>query len=284
MPPIFSSTQAFLTFLVQVLLLIVALFAAWMFSRYLRSVLAQNRLSAIRRLAEVAVDYVEHLDGRGELSAPVRTDRAARKRELAAQWLVGRLKDEGVRISTEQAQTWIAAEMHRRVGSLPPVEKVAELARTSVELAQRLEQAHLVATPANVNASAYLAGLSADWLAVEAAKLGVNLQREQALAYVRGVTLEKLVARANQVTIEDPLTRLAWEAVEYMENLKASGKQTIRPGAGGGNLEMDITTAWMITEVTRRGLAVTADQISDALEAELAQRPERITNALTAGE
>ena len=284
MPPIFSSTQAFLTFLVQVLLLIVALFAAWMFSRYLRSALAQNRLSAIRRLAEVAVDYVEHLDGRGELSAPVRTDRAARKRELAAQWLVGRLKDDGVRISTEQAQTWIAAEMHRRVGSLLPVEKVAELARTSVELAQRLEQAHLVATPANVNASAYLAGLSADWLAVEAAKLGVNLQREQALAYVRGATLEKLVARANQVTIEDPLTRLAWEAVEYMENLKASGKQTIRPGAGGGNLEMDITTAWMITEVTRRGLAVTADQISDALEAELAQRPERITNALTAGE
>lgn len=280
MPPIFSSTQAFLTFLIQALLLLVALFAAWMFYRYLRSALGQNRLAATRKLAEVAVDYVEQLDGRGELGVPVGEDRAARKRVTAAQWLLSRLHEQGIRISEEQAQAWVAAEMHRRAGNQPPMEKLAEIAHSAVDAVQRLEQAHLLEVPADVNISVYMAGLAADWLAVELARLGVSLPRDQAVAMVRGDILHRFAARASLATIEDPLVRLAREAVEFMENLKASGRMTIQPGAAGGNVDVDVATGWMITEVAKRGMAATADQISEAIRTAFAQKAGPLSHEL----
>jgi hypothetical protein len=47
MPFMFYSTQVFLTFLLQVLLVLTAISATWMFNRYLRAVQGQNRLAAV---------------------------------------------------------------------------------------------------------------------------------------------------------------------------------------------------------------------------------------------
>lgn len=268
MPIIFSSTQEFLTFLLA-LLVATAISAAWMFSRYLRSVLAQNRLAATRQLANVAIDYVEDLDRRGELSQPAGSDSQAYKRELAARRLSSQLQEAGFTISDEQAQVWVAAEFHQRSGNQPPVAKIAELARASLDMAQQLEQARLVEPPANVNSWVFLAGLAADWLTVELAKSGVNLSRDQAVVWVRGEILHRLQMNAAQVTLDDPLARLAREAVEFMQDLKASGRMTIRPGASGGSVEMDVAAGYLITEVAKRGMAVTADQIYEAIEAAL---------------
>jgi hypothetical protein len=284
MSNIFSSPQDFLTLLLQALLVGTAISAAWMYSRYLRSVQAQNRLSLARRLAEAAVEYVEDLDSRGELGQPAGSDRNAQKRELAAQRLISQMQEAGFAISAEQAHMWIAVESHQRSISQPPLEKIAELARASLDVAQRLEQAHLVEPPANVNSSVFLAGLAADWLTAEMAKSGVNLSRDQAATWVRGEILHRLQTQAAQATVEDPLARLAREAVEFMENLKASGRLTIHPGAAGGSVEMDVATGYLITEVAKRGLAVTADQIYEAIDAALQPHSERIALTLTSGE
>src|SRR5260221_6789742 len=99
MTPIFSSTRDFLGFVIQALFVLVAMAAIWLFYRYVHSVRTQTRVASTPHLADAAIDYVDDLDRRGELTAPQGTDKGAYKRQLAAQSLKSELESDGYSIS-----------------------------------------------------------------------------------------------------------------------------------------------------------------------------------------
>ena len=49
------------------------------------------------------------------------------------------------------------------------------------------------------------------------------------------------------------------------------GQLSVRPGTSGEDVERDVATAWLLTEVAKQGLAVSSTQITQA-----------VTNALPA--
>jgi hypothetical protein len=265
MPALPIITKDVIDVVIEALLVLIALAAAWLYYRYVRSVTTQNRLAATTRLADAAIDYVEDLDRRGDLAPPAGAEKGAYKRQEAAKWLQSEMRTDGVKIGDLQAQQWIAAAFQKRSGDSQPVSRMGDLARQAVDLTQRLERAHLIDLPPNADRPLYLAGLAADWITVGVAKEGMTISHEQAMSWVRGEILHRLELQASNPTAEEQLRTLAENAVQFTANLRSSGRMAIRPGQAGGDIDSDVATAWLVTEAAKQGLAVTADQISEAI-------------------
>jgi hypothetical protein len=59
---------------------------------------------------------------------------------------------------------------------------------------------------------------------------------------------------------------LASKAVEIVQEFKLVGRLPVRPGASVEELEEELATAWLLAEVTRRGLAVSHVEIVQAVK------------------
>lgn len=280
LPPI---TRDIVDVVIQTSLVLIALAAAWLYYRYVRSTTMQNRLAATTRLADSAIDYVEDLDRRGDLSLPAGAEKGTYKRQQAAKWLQHELHVDGVKIESQQAQQWIAAAFQKRVGDAQPVSKMGDLARQAVDLTQRLEAAHMLELPPGADRPLYLAGLAADWITVSLAKEGMTISHEQALSWVRGEILHRLELAASNPSVEERLRRLAEEAVQFTADLRSSGRMAIRPGQAGEDVDSDVAMAWLVTEAAKQGLAVTGDQLADAIEVALGRRAGTVNLGLPDG-
>jgi hypothetical protein len=62
------------------------------------------------------------------------------------------------------------------------------------------------------------------------------------------------------------LAQLAVQAVAFVDGLRASGRLAVEAGDAGVDIEADLATAWLLTEAARQGLAVTSDQIAEAIK------------------
>jgi hypothetical protein len=267
-----APTKDVLDVLLQLLVLVIPIVISWFIRTYVRASAVETDLAAIVRLSNAAIDYVENLDKRGELVLPPEVKKGGYKLKLAAQWLEAELKRAGVKMTEEQAEKWISSEFQKRVGDVRPVATIAELTRAAVDLIQDLERSKLVELPSDVDRTTYLAGLAADWVVAELAKRGANVSREEALTWVRAELLQRLQAQIGELPADDRLAKLATAAVEFLERLKASGQLAVRPGTPGESVETDVATAWLLTEAARQGLAVTSDQIAEAVTIALRQR------------
>jgi hypothetical protein len=267
-----APTKDVLDVLIQLLVLVIPIVISWFIRTYVRASAVETDLAAIVRLSNAAIDYVENLDKRGELVLPPEVKKGGYKLKLAAQWLEAELKRAGVKMTEEQAEKWISSEFQKRVGDVRPVATIAELTRAAVDLIQDLERSKLVELPSDVDRTTYLAGLAADWVVAELAKRGANVSREEALTWVRAELLQRLQAQIGELPADDRLAKLATAAVEFLERLKASGQLAVRPGTPGESIETDVATAWLLTEAARQGLAVTSDQIAEAVTIALRQR------------
>jgi len=270
--PALISIKHYVDLLVQGVVLVVPIVATWFARTYVRGETGEKRLAAIARLSSSAIDYVENLDRRGELSTPLEQGKGPHKLKLAGEWLSAELRRAGISMNEKTAATWIASKYQERVGEVRPVGTLLEVARAAGDLIQRLDPSWSTEVAAGGDRPGRVAELAADWMIARVAERGVVISRDEALTWVRAELAQRLQTRLAEAPAAGRLSRLARAAVEFLDGLKASGQLTVHPGAAGHDVETDLAAAWLLTEAAKQGLPVTADQIAEAIGAALRER------------
>ena len=266
-----SPTKDLLDSLVQLMVIVIPVLISWFVRTYLRDRGAEPKVAAITRMANSAIDYAENLDKRGELNLPPDVRKGLYKLQLAGDWLEDELKRVGISMTDEEAKKWIASEFQRRMGSsVSMVGHISSVTKEAVEMVQTMARNNVIAIPPNIDRFSYLAGLAADWVVTQTAQVGMNTSREEAMTWVRA-ELFKLLPSGGFPS-GDPLVDLARQAIAFLDDLKARGQFSIRPGEGGASMEADLATAWVLTEAAKQGLSVSSDQIVQAVRQALSQR------------
>jgi hypothetical protein len=265
-----SNVQQILDIVIQILIIVIPIVISWYVRTYVRGSVAEKDIAAIVRLSNSAIDYVENLDHRGALNLPPEAKKGSLKLKIAGEWLEQELQRSNIAITDEEAQQWISSQFQKRVGDVKMVGNLSQLAKTAVELIKNLEQNDLINLPSEVDNIAYSASLAADWLIAQAAATGVNVTREEAIIWVRAEILRALQIETNSLPTNEQLGKLAQQAISFMKELKADGRLSIQTSATGQNMEMDIALAWLLAESAKRGLAVSTDQITQALNQAIA--------------
>ncbi|MCP5095499.1 MAG: hypothetical protein GY943_08100 [Chloroflexi bacterium] len=103
----------------------------WYAQTYVKGTHNERHLAAVVRISNSAIDYVENLDNRGELTISENASKGLQKLSTAGAWMEQELKGMGISMSNEEAQRWIASEFQNRVGVVVTVGKLGQLAGTS---------------------------------------------------------------------------------------------------------------------------------------------------------
>lgn len=264
----FTENAALIDAMLQLLLIIAPLVATWYIRTYVNGTVSEKQVGAIVHLANAAIDYVENMDNRGEfdsLQLPPDFSKGLHKLKLAGEWMEQELKRTGIKMSDEEAQTWISSEFQKRMGGVRMVDAIATSARMAVELVQSLEQNGLLTVPPGADRIFHLAELAADWTVAQLARQGSTVSREEALNWVRAELLNFIQMDIDTLPTNERLANLARQAVAFMKELKASGQLRI----SGTHAEADIAGAWLLTEAAKQGLIVATDDIAAALNTAL---------------
>lgn len=269
---IIGPTNQILDVLLRLLILIIPIVISWFIRTYVRGSAAERNIAAIAELANSAINYVENLDRRGDLKLPPDVKKGGYKLKLASDWLVSQLDRNGIKMTNEQAQSWVASEFQKHVGDVRPVTAIAELTRTGVDMVQNLDRNHQITLPPAADQLTYMAGLASDWVIAQLATQGASISRDDAIAWARAELLQRLQGQSLVPQSNDRLMQLANGAVEALAQLKANGQISVRPGASGGDMDADLAIAWVLTEAVKQGLPVTSDQVAQAVVAVLRQR------------
>lgn len=226
----------------QVLMLVLPIatvLITWFVRNYVKSANAEKTLAAVIRVSNAAIDFAQDVDNRGELSKYLKlwnlpdnvinlTSDGLKKLNMAGKWAESEFDRMGINMTNEQAQAWIASEFQKRAGDTGPERGVGERTGDAVSLLRTLEQSGLISLPTDASQAALLASKVADWAATRVVPTGPS--------------------------VETQLAQVAAQSVQYVEQLKASHQLTLP--------EVDIAAAWVLTEATKQGLAVTTDQIA----------------------
>jgi hypothetical protein len=261
MEQVTEPTQEILNLIVQVILITVPILITWFIRNYVRGTQAEQSIAAITRLSNQAIDYVENLDRTGQLDLPPDTSKGVHKLKLAGEWAELELNRAGIKMSSEEATEWIAAEFQRRVGDVRPVSTMAELARTAVDLLLRLEQKGMIVVPPESDRIAFLVGLAADRVRAELAERKLTAASEDILAMVRAEWLKRLEAQAAEAERASfNLENLVEQTVGFLNQLDANQ----RLPSAEKNMRRDLAIAWMLVEATKRGMEVSPSEIAQA--------------------
>jgi len=282
----FEQINQTLNMVFQLLMLVLPIAAAiltWFLRTYVKSAKAEKDVAAITRLANAAIDFAEDLDKRGELGKYLKmwnmpddvinlTSDGLKKLNLAGKWLESELNRQGIQMTDEEAKSWIAAQFQDRVGDLGQDRGIAERTQEVVSLIQALAGSGLVSLPADPVRASQLADQIAAWALAQQKKEPGDQLRDDVVARIRtqlsGGSALPAVAAAPPVpavpTAEAQLADLARQSIQYVEELKVGHDLTLP--------EVDIAVAWVLTEVTKRGLAVTTDQIARAVSHAFTER------------
>lgn len=272
MSEIINQDKDFFDVLVQALIVVIPILITWFIRNFVRGSVAERDLAAIVRLSNSAIDYVENLDNRGVLALPPETSKGVHKLQLAGHWLEGELKRAGIKISGEEAKQWIGAEFQKRIGSVQMTGTLAELARAAIDIVQNLERSGVLELPPGANRFTFLADLAADWLVTKYAQRGAKISREEALTWVTAELVQTYQVGGSVPSSDAQLADLANRAIIFLEQLKASGQYRLKPGSSGSNAELDVATAWLLTEAAKQGLEVTPNQIAEAITTAFSQQ------------
>jgi hypothetical protein len=259
----------------QVFILIILPILTYFVRTYVKSASEEKRLGSIVRLSNIAIDYAEDLHKRGDLEKYMEmwglpdaiinhTSHGIQKLNLAGKWLEGELNKLGIKMTDEQAQSWIAAEFRKRVGDTGREKSIAQQTREAVRLLQALEQSGLIELPTTVDQAVQLADYVADWI-MDQLDTGDPL-REQALAEVQNSLMAQPRPRPiePELPLETRLAELARQSVRYVEQLERTNQLTLPQDY--------IAAAWVLTEVTKQDLRVSPDQITAAVRAAFGAR------------
>lgn len=257
---------------IMLILPIVAAVATWFLRTYVKSAEAEKALGAIVHLSNAAIDFAEDLDKRGDLDKYLKmwnmpedvlnlTSDGLKKLNLAGKWLEAELARTGIEMTDEEAQSWIASQFQKRVGDIGRERRISERTQEAVDLLKALAQSGLISLPAGRDQVSQLARQVTDWIISQADQEGTDPLHDQVLTEFQ-TQLEAEVPPSVQPTLtaaETGLADLARQAVQYVQQLQSSREVTLP--------ETDIAVAWVLTEVTKRDLQVTTEQIAGAVRA-----------------
>jgi len=274
--PKLAQLQDLLSAVVQLMIVIIPVVITWFIRTYVRGTTAERNLAAIVQLSNSAIDFVENLDKGGELNLPPNVKKGGFKLKLATGWLEDELKRMGINMTDTDAQKWIASEFQKRMGDVRPVKDIAESTRAAVDLVLKMQQNKMVDLPPDIDRISYLAGLAADWVLTQlSTKNFTNISREEVLSWTRAELVEILQPGVNETSSGDRLAKLAREAVEYVEQLKADNRLMIQPSVPSANVEADAAAARLLTQALEQGIPITSAQIGDAIANALQARRQR---------
>lgn len=285
MVELISQSKDVFDLLLNLVVIVVPLFATWLLRNWVKHAGDEKKIAAIIRVANTAIDYAEDLDQRGDLAQVVQTlplpaevqhqaSKGIQKLNVAGQWVERELKQMGISITNEEAQNWIAAEYQRRLGTVGARTKIVGQTGEVIKLLEELQSRGLISLPPHLRKITDLTHQIDDWLAGPGPQAMAETIEEvvaaspspgpgDAFPISDSVTPEPIEALAEE-QIANNLADLAAQAVEYVEELKASYDLTIP--------DLDIATAWMLTEVTKRGISVRPEQIAGQIRAAFAQK------------
>ena len=293
--PLISEDKDLIDLAVQVMVILIPIILTWIIANYVKLARAEKRLNIIVELADAAVGYAQDLDERGALervlddwraASEVKTDasKGVKKLNLAAKWLRYELRDRGIKMTDEEAQRWIASEFQKRARGIrvdrnttQPVKDVIEVLNLLSELGPIELSASRIQNGSQVN---QVKEPTVDILEpdeqdipeivvnrpISVIEPDLHQSSDPSVNSIRSIAplLSPSSTSPVTLTLEQQLEILADEAIYYVESLKTTYELTLP--------EIDIAAAWVLTEVTKRGLAVTTNQIAYAVQAALAEQ------------
>ena len=258
--PILTAATAILQPVALLALSLLAIVAIWALAQRVRLARARRRPAATTQLADAAIDYVEHLDERGELVLPDGASKSAAKLALATAWARAELARLGIRLDDDEATAWLRARLHRRSAELRPVAAMTAAAREAVDRVERLLMSDSTARLDHSERTLFYARLAADWFVVRLAEQGATVGREEGQVWVQAELLRRLNARADDMAGRNDLDSLVLEANIFLDTLRANNRLP-----AGSDAARDLAIAWVLTEVAKRGLAYTPREIVAAV-------------------
>jgi len=260
----------FLTILFRLIILVVPVVLSWYLRTYVKNTTVQPKIAAIARLANAAIDYAENLDKRGDLPLDPNIRKGAQKLKIASGWLEAELEKNGMSITNDQAQKWVASEFQNRMsGDASKVGNIAKVTKTAVDMIQEMARSNVITIPPEIDRFSYLAGLAADWVITQMAQTGMQVSREESLTWVRAELFNTI--QKGDLPSGDQVLDLARKAMLFVGDLKSKGQLIVRPGSNPGDTELDLATAWVMTEAAKMGIPINPDQIMKAVSAALQQ-------------
>jgi hypothetical protein len=271
-----SNNQDLFDLLIKILVILIPAALTWFVRTYVNSAKSEKTLAGIVQLANIAIDYAEDLDKRGDLEKyldiwgvpdDVKSEASAgiQKLNVAGKWLESQLKELGIEMTDKEAQSWIASEFRKRVGDTGKERRIAELTQEAVDLLQALQGQGVISLSTELDQAVLLADNVAAWVI---GQLGDDSELARAEALVRArtalMTDSRLSGFAGELSMETRLADLANRSVQYVQDLKRDQDLTLP--------EVDIAVAWMLTEVTKKGLDANGDQIASAVQSAFKQR------------
>ncbi|KAA3660769.1 MAG: hypothetical protein DWQ04_18450 [Chloroflexi bacterium] len=268
-----TSNRELLNLILEIVLLIVPFVITWYVRKYVKGTRAEKDLAAVVSLSNSAIDYVENLDKQGkldELTLSPDFSKGVHKLKLASQWMGAELQRHDISITEDEAGQWIRAEFQRRVGDVEMVSDLNTLAETAVNTIRYLEEQGLITVPEQGDKWYFMLDLAADWLITQfALKNSGKLTYEEAQTWVRAAYMKSLspasmlpaVTALPMVSLES----LAQQAIQFLHEVKTAGRLKMDGESGDSDVDLNIATAWLLTEVAKRGLAVNTAQIATAV-------------------
>jgi len=265
-----SANKDTLDLILQVLVIVLPVVLSWFVRSYVRSNAAEKQIGSIARLSNAAIDYVENLDKRGDLVLSPDARKGIAKLNLAADWLESELSRNGIRVTTDEAKSWISAEYQKRVGDPRPESDLREQAKVAVDLIQAVEGANFARLLKDPERLAFLAQFAADWIVSHLAhQRSATITHTEALSWVNAEILQRIQpepapAFAGEAASATP-GDLAHQAVVFLQELKERGLLTIASGTSAAAVERDLAVAWMMTEAAKQGRVVSPQEIARAV-------------------
>jgi hypothetical protein len=261
-----QTVSPILEIVVQAALIIIPALLTWFIRNYVKGTSAEREVAAIINLANTAIDYVENLEKRGDIVIDPSLSKGAAKLALAGRWLEKEAERAGIAITDEQAREWISSQFQRRLGDVKVVGTMAGVAREALTIVEQLVDGGLVTIPADADRFLFLCQLAADWVVMQLAARGVSVTREEALTLVRAEYVQQLNERpyapveAEIPTSPPDLQTLVTQALSFVSSLPAPNGVAPTNGA-----RRDLATAWVLTEVAKRGLPYAPAEIAAAV-------------------
>jgi hypothetical protein len=270
----------FLTILFRLIIVLVPVAISWFLRTYVKNTTAQPKIAAIARMANAAIDYAENLDKRGDLPLDPNIRKGAQKLQIASQWLEEELEKNSMSITNDQAQKWVASEFQNRMGGdASKVGNIAKVTKAAVEMIQTMARSNVITIPPEIDRFSYLAGLAADWVVTQMAQAGMQISREESLTWVRAELFQTI--QNGDLPTGDQVLDLAKKAMLFVGDLKSKGQLIVRPGSNPSDTELDLATAWVMTEAAKTGIPINPDQIMNAVAAALQQHGSGTAMTLT---
>jgi hypothetical protein len=170
-------------------------------------------------------------------------------------------------MTDEEAQAWVAAGFQQLVGDLYRARSFYQQTQIATSLLRALERAGLVSLPSDMPRSAMLTNQAAAWAVDQPDEEPEEATlREEApvKARIELPTQAKPGVETPGAGLETILAHLAKQSVAYVEQLKLDHDLALP--------ELDVAVAWMLTEVTKRGLEAQSNQVANAVRAAFAER------------